>query len=35
MKFAWGLDYFRADFSWYRGEKQGVNFINTGLTATW
>jgi hypothetical protein len=31
----WGLDYFRADFSWYRGETQGVNFINTGLTATW
>lgn len=29
------LDYFRADFSWYDGAKQGVNTVNGGLTMTW
>jgi hypothetical protein len=29
------LDYFRADFSWYLGEKQAVNAFNAGITATW
>jgi hypothetical protein len=29
------LDYFRADFTWYDGAKQGVNSLNTGLTMTW
>jgi hypothetical protein len=30
-----GLDFFRADFAWYQGEKQGVNFVNAGLTMPW
>jgi len=29
------LDYFRGQFKWYRGEKQDVNFISTGMTVTW
>jgi hypothetical protein len=29
------LEYFRADIAWYLGERQGVNFFNTGLTMTW
>jgi hypothetical protein len=29
------LDYFRANFSWYDGAKQGVNTLNAGLTMTW
>jgi hypothetical protein len=29
------LDYMRAQFLWYRGEAQNLNFINTGVTATW
>jgi hypothetical protein len=29
------FDYFRASFAWQLGEKQNVNFFNSGLTATW
>jgi Gram-negative porin len=29
------FDYFRASFKWQLGEKQNVNFFNSGLTATW
>jgi predicted porin len=29
------IDYFRASFRWQLGEKQDVNFINTGMTVTW
>jgi hypothetical protein len=29
------LDYFRAQFAWYLGEKQVVNVVNTGMTFTW
>jgi hypothetical protein len=29
------LDYMRGDYSWYLGEKQSVNFLSTGMTATW
>lgn len=29
------FDYFRASFAWQLGEKQVVNFFNSGLTATW
>jgi len=29
------VDYFRASFGWQLGEKQTVNFLNSGLTATW
>jgi predicted porin len=29
------LDYFRASFRWQLGEKQDVNFVNTGVTMTW
>ena len=29
------LEYFRADISWQLGEKQNVNFANTGLTFLW
>jgi len=29
------FDYFRADDRWWLGEKQVVNFFNTGLTYTW
>jgi hypothetical protein len=29
------FDYFRASFAWQFGEKQAVNFFNSGLTATW
>ncbi len=29
------VDYFRGQFTWYLGEKQNVNFVNTGVTATW
>ena len=28
-------DYFRGQYSWYLGEKQNVNFLSTGMTATW
>jgi hypothetical protein len=30
-----GLDYFRADFAWYNGAKQGVNTISAGVTMPW
>lgn len=30
-----GLDYFRAQYDWYLGEKQVLNFINAGVTVTW
>jgi len=33
--FHWDIDYMRAMFRWYRGEKQDVNFVNTGLTLNW
>jgi hypothetical protein len=29
------LDYLNASFNWYAGEKQTVNFVNTGVTMTW
>ena len=29
------VDYFRADFSWFLGEKQVVNIFNGGTTFTW
>lgn len=29
------LDYLRAQFRWYGGYKQDVNYINTGVTLTW
>jgi len=29
------LDYLRGDYAWFLGEKQIVNFINTGVTITW
>ncbi len=29
------FDYFRAQVRWFLGEKQNVNFFNTGLTYTW
>lgn len=29
------VEYFRADHDWYLGEKQGVNFVDTGLTMVW
>jgi hypothetical protein len=29
------FDYFRADIHWWLGERQVVNFFNTGLTYTW
>jgi hypothetical protein len=29
------LDYFRANFSWWLGEKQAVNFVSAGVTTTW
>jgi hypothetical protein len=29
------LDYFRANFSWFLGEKQAVNTFNGGVTFTW
>ena len=29
------FDYFRASFAWQLGQKQVVNFFNSGLTATW
>jgi len=29
------VDYFRASFRWQLGEKQDVNFVNTGMTMTW
>ena len=29
------LDCLHADAKWRFGEKQGVNFINTGVTANW
>ena len=33
--FHWDIDYMRAMFRWYRGEKQDVNFVNTGVTLNW
>jgi hypothetical protein len=30
-----GIDYFRADFKWWQGERQLVNFVNSGITMTW
>lgn len=29
------LDYFRANFAWYLGERQTVNFVNVGATVVW
>jgi hypothetical protein len=29
------LDYLRAQFRWYGGAKQDINYINTGATLTW
>lgn len=29
------LDYFRANFAWYLGERQTVNFVNAGATVIW
>jgi hypothetical protein len=29
------LDYMHGDYAWYLGEKQKVNFVSTGITATW
>ena len=29
------LEYFRAQYHWYLGEHQNVNFINSGVTMTW
>jgi hypothetical protein len=29
------VDYFRASFRWQLGEKQDVNFVNTGMTMIW
>jgi len=29
------LEYFNADHTWYLGEKQKVNVVNTGLTMVW
>src|SRR5258706_6983591 len=29
------LDYLNAAFKWYLGEKEVVNYINTGVTMTW
>jgi hypothetical protein len=29
------IDYFRADFAWFYGEKQGINVLNAGMTLTW
>lgn len=29
------VDYMHGDFKWYLGEKQSVNFLSTGMTATW
>jgi hypothetical protein len=29
------LDVLNAKFDWYRGEKQVVNYVNTGVTMTW
>jgi hypothetical protein len=31
----WDIDYMRAMFRWYKGEKQDVNFINSGVTLKW
>ncbi len=30
-----GVDYFRANFKWYLGEKQAVNVLNGGATIRW
>lgn len=29
------LDYMHGDYTWYLGETQKVNFLSTGMTATW
>jgi hypothetical protein len=29
------VDYFRANFAWYLGEKQAMNFVNAGATIHW
>ncbi len=29
------LEYMRGDFAWFLGEKQIVNFVSAGITATW
>ena len=29
------LDFLNGSFAWYKGEKQSVNYINTGVTMTW
>jgi hypothetical protein len=33
--FHWDIDYMRAMFRWYKGEKQDVNFVNSGITLNW
>jgi hypothetical protein len=29
------VDYFRADFAWYLGQKQVINVANAGMMFTW
>jgi hypothetical protein len=29
------LEYFNAEHTWYFGEKQKLNIVNTGLTLLW
>jgi hypothetical protein len=29
------IDYLNAKFDWYEGEKQVINYVNTGVTMTW
>jgi hypothetical protein len=29
------VDYLRANYKWHLGEKQDVNFVNTGMTVVW
>jgi hypothetical protein len=31
-KVVFGLDYFRADYTWYANNKQPLNFISAGAT---
>jgi hypothetical protein len=31
-KVAFGIDYFRADYTWYEGNRQALNFISAGAT---
>ena len=29
------VDYLRAQFAWYGGAKENVNYLNAGVTLTW